>query len=307
MTWQACLRCIEQSAQTISMPNAVIDPTTGLPIPGAPPITKVISAVSFYISELEIAIDLEDHNMLIFFTNMWDGKEDLPWTRITKTSGNNALENPCVNLIACTTPHGLSNLPKKALLGGFMSRTILVYANKTKKDIAYPKDHPGWYVALRQQLIEDLEDILTIQGNFTLTKEAIAFGDSWYKTFTTALNKLDDPVDQNLQGRTQVHIHKLALVLSAARGDSMEITKQDLEDALAKWNETKLASEKVMNMMISSNGQDRAMHLGHHPKARKYLIHRSLQQGDPPLKPKGVPGEHRLAQAGRKNRGSSRR
>jgi hypothetical protein len=65
-----------------------------------------------------------------------------------------------------------------------------------------------------------------------MADDAVEFGKNWYAAHYEAHGKGKD--DNRLGGyiaRKQTHIHKLAMILSAARGSSMIITLEDLTRA----------------------------------------------------------------------------
>ncbi len=62
------------------------------------------------------------------------------WAKSTATRGREGIENPWINVIACTTPTWLAdNLPKNTVMGGFSSRCIWLFANEKKRLVPYPK------------------------------------------------------------------------------------------------------------------------------------------------------------------------
>jgi hypothetical protein len=117
--------------------------------------------------------------------------------------------------------------------GGFTSRCILVYAEHKAKLVAYPSDIlPPDFQEMQTKLVHDLELISTLRGAYTLSPEAKVWGYKWYEALWTKRPKhLDNEVFGNYVARKQTHIHKLALVLSAAQRDTRVIEQADLETA----------------------------------------------------------------------------
>lgn len=198
---------------------------------------RQMSCLSFFVSELGTFMNFGDKELLDLLVDLWDGRVG-NFVRRTMGSGKVEAVNPWLNIIGCTTPAWLSdNLPKAVIDGGFSSRCIWLFGNKKKRRIAYPHREvvPEHVDKLRLQLIHDLVEIAQLKGEFTLTEDAFKFGEQWYQKHCDKL-EAGDPERTGLGGylaRTQTHVHKLAMVLSASRREDMKITKRELEDAAA--------------------------------------------------------------------------
>jgi hypothetical protein len=139
-------------------------------------------------------------------------------------------------MIGCTTPHWIAdNMPSATVGGGFTSRCIFVYADKKESLVAYPDEHVklASHERLKADLIADLEHISTnLVGPFTIPEETRVWGRAWYEALWTKkageASYLDDDRLEGYMARKQTHMHKLAMVLSASRGDDMVITLEDL-------------------------------------------------------------------------------
>ena len=166
-------------------------------------------------------------NLLI---ELWDGKKS--YEKITKMSGNDTVEAPWINLQAGTTPHWVAdNMPAAMIGGGLSSRCIFVYGDTKDKYIAYVDEHVSdGDASLRAELIRDLEHISTLCGCYTITPAARDWGRRWYESFwKDAIARKDDVMMEGYGARKQTHIHKVAMVLSASRGDSLIIDVEDLQ------------------------------------------------------------------------------
>lgn len=192
-----------------------------------------MSAMTLESSEFGNLLDPQDKGMIDLMVALWDGKQG-GFEKSTKASGNDVVENPWINLIACTTPSWINgNFPEYMIGGGFTSRTIFVYADKKAKFIAYP----GLEVAkdLKEQerkLVEDLERISCLVGEYKLTKSAVAWGTQWYERhYSTRPINLDLDHFGGYIARKQVQMHKLAMVLAAAQSDHLQLTEEHLQVA----------------------------------------------------------------------------
>jgi uncharacterized protein DUF3987 len=219
LTWQTLPPLLASVAEEFTVPS------TG-------EIIKM-SALTCAASEFGNFIKPKEQEMVDMLVSLWDGRKK--FDKRTKNSGNDALENPWINLIGCTTPAWISgNFPEYMVGGGFASRCVLVHVSDKEKFIAYPGLHiPEDIEQTRDMLTQDLEHIsLYLAGEYALTRDAIAWGEAWYENLWK--KKPENLSDDRLSGyiaRKQTHIHKLAMVLAAAKRDKLVITEPDLIDA----------------------------------------------------------------------------
>lgn len=217
LTWQALTQLMAESTEVIQMRDGS---------------TTSMSCVAFFISELGTMLDFKDTRMIDVLVDLWDGR-DGAWRRATKTSGKDFVSQPCITVVAGTTPAWLSEqMPKVLLDAGFVSRCLFVRAASKRQLIAYPRYAAPGAVQVRDALLHDLERISLLNGEFELTPEARRFGEEWYESLYKDILSSGRDV-QGYLGRKQTHAHKLAMVLSASRGDSMQITETDLREAVA--------------------------------------------------------------------------
>lgn len=192
------------------------------------------SPITLESSEFGNLLDPRDKAMVDLLVSLWDGKQG-GFKKTTKGSGNDMIENPWINLIACTTPSWIAqNFPEYMLGGGFTSRCIFVYAEEKAQLVPYLSEViPPGHELKRQKLIEDLIDISkNILGEYKLKKCAFDWGREWYrKHYSNRAMNLEDDRFGGYIARKQTHIHKLAMVLAASGGNSMDITDQHLSVA----------------------------------------------------------------------------
>lgn len=213
-----------------------------------------MSALTFESSEFGNLLDPSDKAMVDLLVSLWDGKQG-GFTKATKSSGSDLIENPWINLIACTTPSWIAgNFPEYMIGGGFTSRCLFVYAEKKAKLVAYPGlTIPGDIKQMAARLVEDLGHISTaLMGPYTLTSEAITWGEAWYKDhYATKHLHLDDGRFGGYLARKQTHIHKLAMILAASSSNEMILTAEHL--AVANQMVTDL--EPDMHFVFSKIGK----------------------------------------------------
>lgn len=175
----------------------------------------------------------DDNDMVNLLIALWDGKRG-SFAKVTKLSGSDSIENPWINMIACTTPTWIAdNFSQYMIGGGFTSRCIFVYADKKRQLVAYPNRRaPVDFHEKQEALIHDLEQISTLSGEFEISAEGYEWGEAWYaKHNSTRPAGLDTEQFGGYLARKQTHIHKLAMVLTASRQNSLVIERDVLEAA----------------------------------------------------------------------------
>lgn len=219
VTWPALVSAFAESTEAFEL-DAMLYP---------------MSALTLESSEFGNLLNPQDKQMVDLLVSLWDGKQG-NFEKSTKNNGSDTIENPWINLIACTTPAWIAgNFPEYMVGGGFTSRTIFVYADTKEQYIAYPGLRvPADLERQADSLVHDLTAISMLAGEYRLTQDAVAWGEAWYKThYTTRAANLDPDRFGGYIARKQTHIHKLAMVLSASQGDSMAVTVEHLETAHA--------------------------------------------------------------------------
>lgn len=194
------------------------------------------SCLTLFASELGTLLDMRDKVMVDMLTDLWDGSlSSNVWSRETNMHGKQTIENPWVNIVACTTPEWIaSNIPRQAIGGGFVSRCIFVFGDKKRRLAPYPKQEAEEYgidlAAERIPLVEDLRQIACLSGEFTLTPDAYDFGVEWYEAHNARNRTATGSEDMSgYLSRKQAHMHKIAMVISAAQSNDLQITKSHLE------------------------------------------------------------------------------
>lgn len=194
-----------------------------------------MSCVTVVADELGSLLNPNDREMVDILTDLWDSRLD-SWRKATATMGNDEITNPWVNIIACVTPAWLTgHIPRHMLDAGFFSRIVFVHADQKRHPEAYPGDRPVAHDhnELEKHLVEDLCEIGELRGRFTLTPGAREYGIKWYADHTRRVNENDPKLVRlgTYVSRRQTHLHKIAMVLSAAKKSNLTITEEDLRDA----------------------------------------------------------------------------
>ena len=198
--------------------------------------TYPMSCLTISSSEFGTFLDPHDRAMVDVLVTLWDGQIGV-WERKTKTQGHDMIVNPWLNILACTTPKWIAgNFPDYMIGGGFTSRCIFVYGDRKRHLVAYPGGKlPANFAQREDDLIHDLEIISNLAGPMSLSSDAVSWGTDWYEQHYHATRNM--PLEESKWGgywaRKQTHVHKLAMVLSAAESDSLVVERHHLQDAVA--------------------------------------------------------------------------
>lgn len=218
VTWQALTQALADSKTDVLMEDGNYFP---------------MSCITIASSEFGTFLNPNDREMVDVLVSLWDGQLGV-WEKRTKTQGSDRIENPWINIAACTTPGWIAgNFPEYLIGGGFTSRCVFVYAQQKRRLVAYPSAVlPPEFTELQRSLVHDLEAISILRGAFILSPQAISWGTSWYEDhYANKPKHLDNERFAGYLARKQTHIHKLAMVLSAAEKDDLIITSENLSAA----------------------------------------------------------------------------
>ena len=220
------------------------------------------SALVINSSEFGITLNPQDTEMVDQLVHIWDGRE---MRKRTRKDGEMIIPTPCLNMIACTTPAWIAeNMPRYLIGGGLTSRMLFVYGEEKAQYIAYPWMHlPKDFPERQGKLTRDLERISLLKGAFTMSPEALEWGKAWYENFHKVEKKqLDPTLIGGYIARKQTLVHKVAMVISTSRSDTLEITLQDLQRAEKIITSLELHMPKVysrIGMTKESNAGEQIM------------------------------------------------
>lgn len=188
-----------------------------------------------------------DNETMNFYNNIWDCPDNHRERLRYGDSKNIDIDFVCVNMLAGTQPAYLGNLlPPDAFGMGFTARLMMVYCGSAKRPplfgVKAAKDGKA-----KEELVKDLKRIITLVGEMTFEPEAVTFLEDWYN-----LDNADAPDHSRLQAynvRRAMTIQKIAMALSAARGNSLIINKDDLEFSLSLMLEAETFMPEVFKGM----------------------------------------------------------
>ena len=233
-TREALIRALHKSS------NSNIDAVTGQ--------LKMHSSLTIFSQELTVFLGYNNMQLMTDLCDWYDCRKR--WTYDTKNMGTDEILGVWVNLIGATTPDLLqSTLPRDAVGSGLTARMVLVYEPRKWK-IVYVPHLSKEEIIIGKKLFNDLEQISMIGGEFKVTEKFIEKWIPWRDC-----NESSPPfTDTRFAGyveRRPMHMLKLSMILSAARGDSMIIDEVDLSKAEKILVET----EKKMPRAFSGIGR----------------------------------------------------
>ena len=153
---------------------------------------------------------------LEFYTtlgNLWDfDDEEKPFVQRLKTTRSVSIYQPTVNILSGTTSDLFSKIfPPEAIGSGFLSRLLLVYAERSGRRIAFP---PPPDALLEAKLITYFRVIREqIRGEIDIDPDAKQLMDELYNDW----HEVDDVRFQKYNGRSFTQLIKLSMIISIAR------------------------------------------------------------------------------------------
>jgi hypothetical protein len=236
MTWQGLITALTTASELVPYGK------------GMDMVYEPMACITCVVSELGTFLRPKDKEMVDVLVDLWDGRKET-WRRSLATSEGYEVENPWINVIGATTPSWLEeNFDESMIGGGLVSRIVFVYGDEKKMLIPYPAEvqDKEEHEAMAKLLVEDLQQIALIKGEYIITPEAIEWGSKWYAKHWRA--RPDHMASERYSGyiaRKQTHMHKLAIVLAAAQRDELTITKADLIQANKFVTDLEESMEKV--------------------------------------------------------------
>jgi len=171
------------------------------------------SSLTVYSPELTVFLGYNNLNFLSILTDWFDCANT--WEYTTKNMGQDNIKGVWLNLIGATTPELIqSALPKDAIGGGFASRVIFVYEENKEKVVPFPLISPA-LAKLHRDLIEDLDAIASMHGEFSITPEFMSLYADWYMAHSEK-PPFNDLRFAGYNERRPTHLRKLCIILSAS-------------------------------------------------------------------------------------------
>lgn len=185
--------------------------------------------------------------LIPILTKLYDGKD---FDYATRSHGKEFVKNPCLGILGGSTLEWIKeSFPAHAIGGGFTARIIFVFRSTREREIPWPrrsKENADRF----DRIAHDLNQVSQLRGPFGVTDKAIELYSNEYKSF------LDEPIARNplttrYSERRHVTLLKVAMIVSAARSDSREITDEDIWKAIQMLKGTEGGREHIMRKIVS--------------------------------------------------------
>src|SRR5712664_2830695 len=214
---------------------------------------KIHCSLTAFSEELSVFLGQGDVKYLANLTDWYDSTDS--WTYETIGRGTDSLQGICFNLAGGTAPDWIqSMLPQEAIGGGFTARIIFI-VEEAKGQTVPKHDMTQEELDLREKLIRDLERISYLKGRYFFTPDGEAAYIDWYEKQDALLTKGQAAVEDNRFAsyceRRATHLRKVMMLMSASRGDSLEISLDDFTRAEA----TLRGAERKMHRTFGGLGQ----------------------------------------------------
>lgn len=204
--------------------------------------------IAMMLSELTTFLGRQKYNVGLIdrLTDLFDCAES---DDLTISRGYKAFKDAYVTLLGGTTPDKLRvSIPDEAFGGGFMSRAIVVWKERSERMFPEPRNVPPWSMQEWRKLLGDrLAWVVdNAQGPYMMDDAAKDMYYKWYPQFHADLQKEGSEKRMEMQVRLDSHLIKVALLLRAQRYEPGRlITLHDLEEAKFLLNATFKANENA--------------------------------------------------------------
>lgn len=197
------------------------------------------SSCFLYASEAAMTIRNKYGSMVELLTDLYDGGPngwhlDRAWEKATMIDGKVRIFNPCLNLLACSTPEWLTKIiGENEIRGGFYSRVFfIVQHGKSDREELWIEDASDKATSMRSKLISDLIAVNQMVGPMTVAPEAREAHNAFLKQNAAYIEQFHDDLFISFYARKPWHILKVASILSAASSSDRLISLKHWEDAL---------------------------------------------------------------------------
>jgi hypothetical protein len=192
------------------------------------------SAALLVSTELSVFITASQFTITAL-SDLWDSKEGI-YGYGTRSKGEYNINSPSLSLLGGSAQEWLvRSIPADAVGGGFTRRVNFVFAAKKERKIPWPVsnrflDH--------SELVEDLREIAQLRGEFVFDNNARQLFERYYNSCEP--NEFDDEATAVYKMSKWANATKLAMCLSASRGEDLVINEADFQTSLEKVEEVSM-------------------------------------------------------------------
>lgn len=179
------------------------------------------------INEMADFFSIDPAKMVDFLTNIYDRKH---YKSVTIKRGEEEVNNPCMNILACATPKWIQERMKGSIIsGGFARRIIYIYEMERTARIPFPEKPVGADV-MWKNLQTHLRGIGESSGLFSWSPDAREFWAKWY----TSIVFPEDDIMSGYYESKHIQVLKVSMLLALTRAPlSLILTQELLELAIA--------------------------------------------------------------------------
>lgn len=186
-------------------------------------------SLSIWSEEFQVFLSDSDPRLIGNLTDLFDAPSKWKYSSITR--GLEDLSNCWLNLFGAITPSLLqTKLNSDAVGGGLISRIIFVvgYGKIKKVPMTHLSDEE---FELRDMLLEDLEHIKNMSGQFIMSDNFIETYSTWYMS-ASSNQGVDSEKFIGYNERRALHLRKLCMVFCASESSKMLLRKHHFNIAL---------------------------------------------------------------------------
>jgi hypothetical protein len=214
-----------------SIQKVISELATAHSTPGGLPI---LDAIGYFSSSEFASFIIQDQQALTILTDLYDGHYHADgWANMTKVSGNEKLKNICLTLFGASNEvHFKEAVPDNALGGGFIARTVIVYADK-KNGVNSLTHRPKQSLDILE-LSDYINKVKQVEGEFTWSEDGRDLYDKWYTEFSGEVNNDDTGTLERIHDT----VLKIAMLVSLSRKLDLVLEKEDIAEALEQARRT---------------------------------------------------------------------
>lgn len=172
---------------------------------------------------------VHDPQTLTILTDLYDSNYNASWANNLK-GGKESLKGLALTMLAASNPvHFQESVPKHAMNGGFVARTLLIYGDKRARvnSLMYA---PKKRINL-DELAKPLIEMSKLKGEVTITDDAKIEYDRWYHAYVKHIDNMTND-DTGSADRLPDNILKVAMLIALAREQGTTITTDNIQEAI---------------------------------------------------------------------------
>jgi hypothetical protein len=173
------------------------------------PLPYVHSSMYWLLDEFTNLFDEHSERISTFFTSTWMGTTK--YKRETIGRGRDYITNPCLSLIAGTTPDNMQDLQRKRIIKtGLARRIFIVYSDANRKNLFQIPSLRDDQLEAFEQLTYFIGNLINAYGPLSFSPQALGFLQEWWDEHTKDPTRFN-PYTVDYEMNKNVHVMKLAM------------------------------------------------------------------------------------------------